>query len=40
MGQGGKGVDRNTTRDMPEANKSMPRKIQAVLKAKGGHTKY
>jgi len=30
----------DTSRGMPKFNRSMPRRIEAVIKAKEGHIKY
>ena len=39
MGEGGKGVDWNTTRDMPEANRKHAKKDPGSFKGKRGSYK-
>lgn len=45
MGEGKGGMRewgklQDNRRGVSEVNQSMPRQLQAIIKAKGGHTKY
>ena len=40
VGEGTKGVEWYSSICLPELIESMPRRVQAVLQAKGGYTKY